>query len=156
MTPMFIQPWPFACCAAIAARQPVLAVAAPAAGARSLRRTLRTAGVPDADLPTRTVTTAAAQGAALTWLGLGRYLVQFAPWLLAGGLLSRRTRLAAAGLALAPILSEWAERDRPLDPVRFAAGCLADEIAYGAGVVSGSVRARTIVPLRPVVVRRST
>jgi mycofactocin system glycosyltransferase len=155
VSPLLLQPWPTACVAALVARRPAVAVVALAATATRLHASLRKAGVRLGDLPPRTVARGATRSVLRTWEGIGRYLIQFAPALLVAGLLHRRTRLVAAGLALIPPLDEWIDRGRPLDPARFAAGYLADEVAYGAGVVSQSLRERTTVPLRPIAVRRS-
>ncbi|MGH8862664.1 MAG: mycofactocin biosynthesis glycosyltransferase MftF, partial [Jatrophihabitantaceae bacterium] len=62
--------------------------------------------------------------------------------------------LAAASLLLGPPLTAWAGDREPLGPARFVAGNLADEIAYGSGVWAGCARARTTVPVRPVVTWR--
>ena len=35
--------------------------------------------------------------------------------------------------------------------MRFVLGHLADDVAYGAGVWAGSLRARTTVPVRPAI-----
>ena len=43
---------------------------------------------------------------------------------------------------------------RSLDPATFALGRIADDIAYGLGVWSGCVTARTLAPLRPVIAWR--
>jgi hypothetical protein len=94
-----------------------------------------------------------ANGVRQTWLGLGRYLTQFAAPALFAALCSRRTRLAATALLLGPPLAAWAPR-RVLDPVRFTLGSLADEVAYGTGVWVGSARARTLRAARPVVAWR--
>jgi hypothetical protein len=50
-------------------------------------------------------------------------------------------------------LVAWATRRPAVDPIRFAAAVVADDIAYGAGVWAGCVQHRTIRPLRPVIVR---
>lgn len=52
-------------------------------------------------------------------------------------------------LLLAPPIATWLTRRPRLDPIRFVAGRLADDVAYGLGVWSGSIRAGTSVPLRP-------
>jgi hypothetical protein len=117
---------------------------------------LRRAGLSDTELSSAAVVKAAARSVTQTWLGVAHYLIQFAPALLAAGLLHRRTRMGAAGFALAPPLADWIERGRPIGPTRFVAGYWADEIAYGIGVVAQSVRERTVVPLRPIIVRGST
>ena len=61
----------------------------------------------------------------------------------------RRSRLALVAVAAVPPLLEW-KRSRPnTGPLRWAAARLADDIAYGAGVWVGCVRARTLLPLLP-------
>jgi len=153
VAPLLVHPWSFACAGALALRRPVLALGALAGAALELRTALRAANV--GEVPASTVTKGAVRGARLTWEGLGRYLIQFAPTALGAALLHRRTRLAAAGLLLAPVLAEWTARGKPGDPVRFAGGYLADEVAYGAGVLTACVRRRTTIPLRPRLIRRS-
>jgi mycofactocin glycosyltransferase len=58
-------------------------------------------------------------------------------------------RLALLALVVSPPLVEWWRRRPALDPLRFVAGYLADEAAYGLGVYRGCVRHRTWAPLRP-------
>jgi len=60
-------------------------------------------------------------------------------------------RAAAASLLLGPPLTAWSARRRSLDPVRYVLGHLADDVAYGAGVWSGALRARSLAPVRPVI-----
>ncbi len=155
MAHLLIYPPAAACAIAIAARRPLLALIAFVAAAQRRRATLRRAGIPDAELDSRVLARTAAEATAQTWIGVGRYLIQFAPWLLGLGLLRRRTRAVSVGLALAPVLSDWRRRHAPIDPFTFGAGYLANEVAYGSGVLSGCVRERTLVPLRPALVRRS-
>ncbi len=54
-----------------------------------------------------------------------------------------------AAMFVAPALENWRRRRPQLDPARYAALHIADEIAYGAGVWRGSVQARTTLALRP-------
>lgn len=64
-------------------------------------------------------------------------------------LASRRHRRAATATVLLPALADWARRRPRLDPLRHVAATVADDVAYGAGVWAGSVRARTVDPLLP-------
>ena len=48
-----------------------------------------------------------------------------------------------------PALRDWGDSGEVLDPARFAALHVADDVAYGAGVWAGCVRARTVAPLVP-------
>lgn len=77
--------------------------------------------------------------------GLGQALALTGP---VGWLLATRQRKVAALLAL-PFLLEWHDRGRPGGPVRYLARALADQAAYGAGVLAGCVRHRTAGPLVP-------
>jgi hypothetical protein len=110
-------------------------------------------------VPTDAVLQAMTTAAHQTWLGLGRYGTQFAAPLLgaalaAGG--SRRwgRRAAVASLLFGSPVTAWLARRPALDPIRFSAGHLADDITYGAGVYAGCARARNSTPLRPRVARR--
>ena len=64
-------------------------------------------------------------------------------------LCSRRARRTLAVAALVTVASSWRE-DRPsLDPVRYAALRLADDLSYGAGVWAGALAARQPDALLP-------
>jgi mycofactocin system glycosyltransferase len=60
-----------------------------------------------------------------------------------------RSRPALAAALLVPAAVEWVERRPRLDPVRWTALRLADDLAYGAGLWAGSLAARTTAALRP-------
>jgi mycofactocin system glycosyltransferase len=75
------------------------------------------------------------------------------PPLLAAGLATRRgRRVVAGGLALSVAL-EWRERRPRLDPLRFGALRVADDLAYATGVWLGCARARRLGPLVPALAR---
>jgi hypothetical protein len=67
----------------------------------------------------------------------------------------RRERGAALTLLLAPAIASWLRSDRELDPVRYAGMALADDMAYGTGVIAGCVQHRTVRPLLPKLINRS-
>lgn len=155
LMPLVLQPWPTVTVAALLARRPVAGVAAATAGWLSLTHTVRRAGIP-ADGAAAATVTATRQ----TWLGIGKYATQFgAPVLLLamrtpGGTtaLSRiGRRVAVASLLAGPALDAWRQCRPALDPVRFTLGHIADDVAYGAGVWAGCVRARTLAPVTPVI-----
>ena len=75
--------------------------------------------------------------------------------LLVTGLLLRRTRRLAALALLVPALHDQGEEPGSLDAARYVALHVADDLAYGAGVWVGCLRARTAVPLLPRVAWRS-
>ena len=61
----------------------------------------------------------------------------------------RRSRPALLAAVLVPPLLEW-RQDRPaLDPARYAALRLLDDVAYGAGVWAGCARGRSVAALLP-------
>jgi mycofactocin system glycosyltransferase len=162
--PLVLHPWPALTVAALLTRRPVAASAAFALSVLATNRTLRARDLPTAGVP-RVMATAAGQ----TWLGAGRYATQYAaPLLLAsmlpGGRARWGRRAAAASLLLGPPLIRWFTHCRlpgppptappAVDPIRFAAAAVADDIAYGAGVWAGCFRHRTVTPLRPVIAWR--
>jgi mycofactocin glycosyltransferase len=66
----------------------------------------------------------------------------------------RRLRLPLATLVLAPPLLDWLDRRPPLDPARYVAARLLDDVGYSLGVWQGCIGRRTIRPLLPVLKTR--
>jgi mycofactocin glycosyltransferase len=62
----------------------------------------------------------------------------------------RRLRLPLAALVLAPPLLDWLDRRPPLDPARYVAARLLDDLGYSLGVWQGCAARRTVRPLLPV------
>jgi GT2 family glycosyltransferase len=85
---------------------------------------------------------------------VGRAATMLAIWPLAAGVMRPRTRRLALALLLVSPVREYVRLRPALDPLRFAALAIADDVAYGAGVWTGAIRARTSRPLRPRIVRR--
>ena len=85
---------------------------------------------------------------------LGGLVRAWSPALVAG-LAFRRTRRAAVLALLLPALADWSDGPRALDPVRYTALHVADDVAYGAGVWTGCARAGTVEPLVPRIAWRS-
>jgi mycofactocin system glycosyltransferase len=155
LAPLVLQPWPALTVAAILGRRPLAAAAAATAGSLALASTVRRAGLPADGAPAATVT-----AIRQTWLGTGRYATQFAaPALMAalagpGGTTPARRwgrRAAAASLLIGPPMDAWWQRRPALDPVRFALGRIADDVAYGFGVWAGCARERTLAPVKPAI-----
>ena len=148
LTPLVATPLPLAAWLLLAAGHPLLALAAAAVPAAGLHRQLRGSAVPRAARAS-TAVRVTAQGVVATAGGLGGAgTVVTAPVLLAllGPRWSRRT---AAVALVAPPLLEWFTRRPSLDPLRWTAVRLVDDLAYAAGVWRGCWSARTAVPLRP-------
>ncbi|RJQ86618.1 mycofactocin biosynthesis glycosyltransferase MftF [Amycolatopsis panacis] len=155
LAPLGLHPWPTLTVAALLARRPLLAALAFGGAASSTARLLKAHDVPTRDVA-RTTATAVEQ----TWLGCGRYGTQYAAPLLAalmipGGRRKWGRRAALASLLLGPPLTAWVKTRPALDPIRYTAAAVADDLAYGAGVWSGCLTHRTATPLRPALVRRS-
>jgi mycofactocin system glycosyltransferase len=158
MAPLVLQPWPAATVASLLARRPGFAAACLTASWLNLSAAVRRAGIPaDGALP---ATFTAVQQ---TWLGAGRYVTQFAAPALAAAMAAPGTksargrwmrRAAAASLLFGPAVSAYRQRRPALDPVRFIAAHIADDICYGAGVWTGCWRERTLIPVTPVISRR--
>ena len=76
------------------------------------------------------------------------------PDLVAGGgpaaIAVRRLRLPLAALVLAPPLLDWLDRRPPLDPARYVAARLLDDVGYSLGVWQGCAERRTVRPLLPL------
>ena len=62
----------------------------------------------------------------------------------------RQLRLPLAALVLAPPLLDWLDRRPPLDPARYVAARLLDDIGYSLGVWQGCAERRTVRPLLPL------
>jgi mycofactocin glycosyltransferase len=156
--PLVLQAWPAAAAAALLARRPLTALAAYGAGTAQLVRLLH-----EWEVPVRNVVRPMASSVHQTWLGGGRWSIQYALPAVAAGLArpGGRTgrarlgrRLALASLVLGPPAAEWLRTRPRLDPVRFTLGYLADEAAYGAGVYRGALAERLAAPLLPRVAWR--
>jgi mycofactocin system glycosyltransferase len=75
-----------------------------------------------------------------TWWPVVVPLAAALPWL----------RLPAAALTIAPAVLDWADRKPPLDPARYVAARLLDDVAYSAGVWKGCVDRKSFRSLLPV------
>ena len=160
--PLVLYPWPALTVAGLAGALPGVAALGFAGSVLAMRRALHRAG-----LPARGTIPAMWDASRQTWLGTGRYACQFGMPVLAAAIVApgrggraRRwaRRAAAASLLLGPPLTAWSAHRRAapaeapaLGPVRYVLGHLADDVAYGAGVWAGALRARSAAPVRPVI-----
>ena len=156
--PLVLQAWPALAVAALLARRPAAALAAYGAGTGQLVRLLR-----GWDVPPKGVLRPMADSVLQTWLGAGRWTIQYALPVAAatlarpGGRTARTRlgrRLAVASLLAGPPLTEWRRIRPPLNAASFSLGYLADEAAYGAGVYRGVLTERLLSPLLPAVAWR--
>jgi len=145
IAPVVVHPWAAVAAVGLLDRRPMLAGIGLTLSALRIGRRIRRLGLPRAEVARAAAGTAGQAGSAI-----GRYATQVAgPALVATALVSPRRRAAAAALLLGPPLASWLTLRPRLDPARFAIARIADEIAYGSGVLVGSVAARTPVAIRP-------
>jgi mycofactocin system glycosyltransferase len=71
------------------------------------------------------------------------------PFALLGALVWRRARPGVAAAFVVPPLVEWAQDRPPMGAGHWLAARVADDLAYGAGVWTGAVRARSLQALMP-------
>jgi mycofactocin system glycosyltransferase len=131
------------------ARAHVPAAAAPLA----VHVALSARGLARHGVPPRTGAALALRGLGESGAALGRAVTMLAAAPLVAGLTHRRTRGIGLVLLLAAPVRDLVRLRPPLDPLRFTALSIADDVAYGAGVWAGALRARTLRPLRPRIVR---
>lgn len=147
LTPARLSGWSVAVAGLAVTRHPVAAAGVAALATGSLARTLRASTVDPRVAPVvigrRLASDAAATGHLLRreWWPLGWLALALAPW-------SRAGRAGAAAM-LIPIVREWVSRRPPVDPARYTALRLAEDAAYGSGVISGAVRSRRPAVLLP-------
>ena len=148
LTPLVLAPWPTAAWLLLAARHPLPALAAAAVPAVRLHRLLRRTGLP-ASTCAQVALAATGRGVLATAGGLGGAgTVSTAPAMVAL-LAVRRTRALALVLLLVPPLLEQVARRPRLDPVRWTALLLVDDLAYASGVWRGCWTGRSAAALRP-------
>lgn len=148
MAPLILEPWTTAALAALLARRPAIAALAFAGAVVDETRVRKGAGIEvgaAGAVADRTAKTARATSA---------YATQFLAPVLLAGLTHRRTRGAAVALlAVGPAHSWWVRRPANYRGA-FVVGHLAEDAAYGAGVIAGAARSRTLRPLVPIRARR--
>jgi mycofactocin system glycosyltransferase len=143
VAPAVMSPWTAGAWALVAAGQPLLGVMTAGASVAALRR----------QVPEGEAVRLAGIGHLQGGLGLARALRRaWAPVAVLLALTGRRDRAARAGLAavaVAPGVVDWFQRRPGLDPVRFGALRLADDLAYAGGVWAGCARERSARALLP-------
>jgi mycofactocin glycosyltransferase len=153
--PLYLSAWTALAWLAAAAGYPAAGAAFTGASVALLAR--RLAQVTGEDWPRPTARTAwllAAQLAGGGTIAAGRPLGSaisrtWWPAALPAAVAVRRMRSPLAALVLAPPLLDWLDRRPPLDPARYVAARLLDDIGYSLGVWQGCVERRTVRPLLP-------
>jgi mycofactocin system glycosyltransferase len=147
LAPVDLRPGPTSVVAALLARRPRAAAILGLTSTATLAVRVRRHGIP--------VTQSArwsAQSVGWTLVGMGRAATTVAgPVLVLVALRARRWSPVALLLLLAPPVVEWRKRQPELDPIRWSVASVLDDMAYGAGVWVGCIRARSFGPLLPSV-----
>ena len=136
LAPLQVSGWSLAVWLAVAARRPVLALAALCVPVLILAHRLRGLVLDPLAVATRIAGGGTLRSALPSVAGMAR---AWSPALVAGLAFRRTRRGCALALALGA-LSHWRTHRTALDPVRFTALHLADDVAYGAGVWVGCAR----------------
>ena len=151
MAPVQTSGWSLAVWVLGLLRRPGLAMAAQAASILLLAQRLRGLVRDPVAVATKIAGGGTARAAVPVLGGVARV---WSP-LLVTGLMFRRTRRLAALALLVPALRDRNEQPGRLDPARYVALHVADDVAYGAGVWAGCVKERTAVALIPRVAWRT-
>ncbi|HWG02239.1 MAG TPA: mycofactocin biosynthesis glycosyltransferase MftF [Trebonia sp.] len=148
--PLYASWWTAGAWAAALAGRPVTAAALTATATALLAR--RLSPVTGAGTAWRLAIRLAAGGTLAAGRPLGSALSRtWWPVALPAAAAVPRLRLPVAALLLTPPLLDWADRRPPLDPARYVAARLLDDVAYSVGVWQGCLRRRTMRPLIPAV-----
>jgi mycofactocin glycosyltransferase len=151
LVPLHTSAWTAGVWGLMAARRPLASGVTLAASVLMLARRLRNL----VDQPVKVAVRVAGGGTARSLLpGLGGLTRAWSPGLVLG-LLFKRTRRPAAVALLLPAVGDWLQGDRDLDLVSFTALHVADDLSYGAGVLVGCLRERTLEPFLPRISWRS-
>ncbi|MEU2349695.1 mycofactocin biosynthesis glycosyltransferase MftF [Modestobacter sp. NPDC049651] len=128
-------------------------VAAAAVLAGSTARMARKLRVPGRPLPVGLAAAVVARGTGASARTLGRAVTRHHwPLALAAALVSRRARWVVAGTAAADALIGWWPRREVVTLADFTVGRRLEDVAYGAGLWTGVLRARdprALLPARP-------
>ena len=153
--PLYVSAWTALAWLAAVAGRPAAGAACTAAGIALLaRRLAQVTGEAWPGPEARTAWRLAARLAGGGTLAAGRPLGSaisrtWWPVALPAAVAVRRLRLPLAALVLAPPLLDWLDRRPPLDPARYVAARLLDDVAYSVGVWQGCAEYRTVRPLLP-------
>jgi mycofactocin system glycosyltransferase len=151
LSPLHTSAWTAAVWGLAAARRPLLSAGVWATSIAVLARRLQGLVGEPVPVAARIAGGGTARATLPALSGLTR---AWSPAMVLGLCWSRTRRLAGLAL-LAPAVHDWAATPGDLDPVRYAAFHVADDLAYGAGVWLGCLRARTVAPLRPRIAFRA-
>jgi mycofactocin glycosyltransferase len=137
--------WGVAMAGILCSDKPVLAGVVPLAVVARRARRMRHVGLPKEDSLRWASSTVLDET-----VGFGRALTMLALPLLLGATVSNRLRALATTLVVLPPVVEWSRKHPPISAPCWIAASIADDVAYGAGVIYGCITATTAAPLRPI------
>ena len=156
--PLYLSRWTALAWAAALARRPSAAVAVTAVATALLARRMSCVTGERWPLPTpggrRTAWPLAARLAAGGTVSAARPVGSaisrgWWPVVLPAAVVLRRSRVPLVALVLVPPVLDWLADRPPLDPARYVAARLLDDLTYSLGVWRGCARHRTVRPLIP-------
>ena len=154
--PLYASPWTAAAWLAVAAGRPDAgAVITGTATALLARRLAQVTGEgwpwPAGSAAWRLAASQAGGGTLAAVRPLGSAISRtWWPLAVPAAMAARRLRLPLAALVLTPPLLDWLDRRPPLDPARYVAARLLDDIGYSLGVWQGCAERRIARPLLPL------
>ncbi|MGY1798033.1 mycofactocin biosynthesis glycosyltransferase MftF [Blastococcus sp. SYSU D00868] len=153
VAPVVVSGWAAAAVAlALAGRGPGRLAAAGVLGAAAVRLARRLTP-PDGRPPAALAAVLVLRGTATAGRTLARAATRHHwPLAVAGALVSRRARVVLGAVAVADGLAAWWPHRRAVDPATFVAARRAEDLAYGAGLWAGALRAgspRALLPASP-------
>jgi mycofactocin glycosyltransferase len=157
VAPVVISPWSAAAWALLLTGRPLGVLAAGGVLGRASWQLARRLGAPDRPPPVGLATALVARGTGASARTLARAVTRHHwPLAVAAALLSRRARRLVIGSAVADAVDGWWPHRHEIDLPTFAAGRRLADLAYGAGLWLGALRARdprALLPAAPPPVR---
>ncbi|WP_299953183.1 mycofactocin biosynthesis glycosyltransferase MftF [uncultured Modestobacter sp.] len=150
VSPVVISPWSAAALALAGTGRPLGLLGAGAVLGEATRRLAARVAAPDGARPWRWSAGLVLRGTAGAARMLARTVTRHHwPLALAAGLVSRRARRGVLAVAVADAVLAWWPHRSEVDLPAFAAGRRLEDLAYGAGLWSGALRAGSVRALLP-------
>ena len=150
VAPVVISPWSAAAWALALTGSPLGVLAAAGVLGRASERLARRLAAPGDPLPLRLAAGLVLRGTAASGRTLARAVTRHHwPLAAAAALVSRRARWLVAGIAVADAVDGWWPHRHEVDLPTAAAGRRLEDLAYGAGLWLGALRARDVRALLP-------
>jgi mycofactocin system glycosyltransferase len=150
VAPVVVSPWSAGAWALALTGRPLGLLAAAGLLTDASLRLARRLAPPGGPPPVGPAATLVVRGAAASGRTLARAVTRHHwPLALVAALASRRARRLVAGVAVADAVGGWWPHRRDIDLGAFAAGRRLEDLAYGAGLWLGALRARDGGALRP-------